>query len=48
MNTLEECQLQCEDENDTACIEFCDCIHVEPTSFENCHDTYLNSVENKQ
>ncbi len=48
MNTLKECQLQCEDENDTACIEFCDCIHLEPTSFENCHDTYLNSVENKQ
>lgn len=35
-NTYSDCTTQCKDENDKACIEFCECIHKEGNSLDDC------------
>lgn len=47
MNTLEDCNRQCTGDDKRACAQFCECIHTKGNDFTDCHDTYLNSVENK-
>lgn len=47
-NTLEDCQSQCEDKDDLACVEFCECIHLESTNFTECHNNYLNSIKDQR
>lgn len=37
-NTYSDCTTQCKDENDKECIDFCECIHKEGNSLENCLD----------
>ena len=40
-NTKSECEKQCADKDDPeACIDFCDCIHVEGDSLDDCLDEY--------
>lgn len=44
-NSVPECQTQCEEsENPQACHEFCDCIHVEGKSLEECLDEYHRAL----
>ncbi len=40
-NTRSECELQCGDKEDPdACMDFCECIHVEGNSLDDCLDRY--------
>ena len=39
-NTISDCRKQCDGENDADCYNFCDCIHKEGKSLENCLDEY--------
>jgi len=39
-NTYRECTTQCKDENDTKCIDFCECIHKEGNSLKKCLDNF--------
>ena len=43
-NTISDCRTQCVDENDIACLEFCECIHKEGKSLENCLAAF-NKIE---
>jgi uncharacterized membrane protein YphA (DoxX/SURF4 family) len=39
-NTYSDCTTQCIDDSDKACIDFCECIHKEGNSLENCLSKY--------
>jgi uncharacterized membrane protein YphA (DoxX/SURF4 family) len=39
-NTFSDCKTQCNDENDKACIDFCECIHKEGKSLEKCLEEF--------
>ena len=45
-NTVSECKRQCENDNDPNCINFCDCIHLEGKSLNQCLDTYNDNKKN--
>lgn len=44
-NMIGECRKQCDGKNDTACINFCDCIHKEGQPLDTCLDEY-NKINN--
>lgn len=39
-NTISDCISQCDENNDTECYNFCNCIHKEGQSFDKCLDEY--------
>lgn len=39
-NTFADCKTQCNNENDKACIEFCECIHKEGKPLEKCLEEF--------
>ena len=39
-NTISDCRSQCDGDNDVDCFNFCDCIHKEGISLENCLDDF--------
>lgn len=40
-NTLKDCRLQCDDsEKSRACLEFCNCIHLDGNPLDSCLDKY--------
>ncbi len=41
-NTISDCAKQCTSENDTPCIDFCECIHKEGKSLEKCLEEFRN------
>ncbi|HTE28443.1 hypothetical protein [Flavitalea sp.] len=43
-NTISDCRGQCKDSNKSkACLEFCDCIHVDGRPLDSCLDVYDKS-----
>lgn len=47
-NTLAECRTQCRDSNNSqACFEFCDCIHENGQSLDQCLETYRAAGEDQ-
>jgi uncharacterized membrane protein YphA (DoxX/SURF4 family) len=48
-NTLRECQTQCnESENPQACEDFCNCIHTQGKSYDQCVADYKNAINRKK
>lgn len=45
-NTISDCRIQCDGDNDEDCFNFCDCIHTEGKSLEKCLNGYNNLTEN--
>ena len=39
-NTYSDCTIQCSGENDKTCLDFCECIHKEGNSLEECLSKY--------
>ena len=40
-NTISDCREQCKDNNKSnACLEFCDCIHIDGRPLDSCLDAY--------
>lgn len=44
-NTISDCRIQCINENDKSCIDFCECIHKEGKSLEKCLEVYKKNTE---
>ncbi len=42
-NTISDCRTQCEDERNKSCVEFCECIHEEGESLENCLEEFIKN-----
>ena len=44
-NTISDCREQCKENNKSkACLEFCDCIHVDGRPLDSCLDVYDKSL----
>jgi uncharacterized membrane protein YphA (DoxX/SURF4 family) len=47
-NTLLDCRSDCSDAgNPEACVTFCDCIHTEGKTYDQCSDAYKNALNEK-
>lgn len=44
-NTFSDCSTQCKNEDDQSCIAFCECIHKEGESLDDCLEAYKSNTE---